>query len=192
MRWETGGETPKAKDSGDQSGRGSGGLSGPILTGNVFRGARMGLGGALLVILMSVVFQKTIFKSRPGLDKPTISGFGSANRSTGGGEAHGAEFISSILDDTQKSWERLLRQEGIPYRHAKVAFFRDYTTSKCSASASVTGPFYCPAEEKIYIDLGFFDELASRPEAPGEFSQAYVIAHEVGHHVQKLLGGESQ
>jgi uncharacterized protein len=86
----------------------------------------------------------------------------------------------------------LPQQTGIPYRHAKLVLFRDYTASSCGAAESATGPFYCPADEKVYLDLGFFDELANRMGAPGEFGQAYVIAHELGHHVQKLLGIESK
>jgi hypothetical protein len=102
------------------------------------------------------------------------------------------QFVSFVLDDAQKTWETLLPQAGVPYRHAKLVLFRDYTTSACGPAESATGPFYCPADEKVYVDLGFFDELANRLGAPGEFGQAYVIAHELGHHVQKLLGIEAK
>jgi hypothetical protein len=97
-----------------------------------------------------------------------------------------------VLDDAQKTWDRLLPQAGVPYRHAKLVLFRDYTTSACGTAQSATGPFYCPLDEKVYLDLGFFDELANRLGAPGEFGRAYVIAHEIGHHVQKLLGIEQK
>jgi predicted metalloprotease len=100
--------------------------------------------------------------------------------------------MSFVLDDAQHTWERLLPQAGVPYRHAKLVLFRDYTTSGCGAAQAATGPFYCPVDEKVYLDLGFFDALANRMGAPGEFGQAYVIAHELGHHVQKVLGIESQ
>lgn len=102
------------------------------------------------------------------------------------------QFVSFVLDDAQRTWERLLPSTGVPYRHAKLVLFRDYTSSACGAAQAATGRFYCPADERVYIDLGFFDELANRMGAPGEFGQAYVIAHELGHHVQKLLGIESK
>jgi len=103
------------------------------------------------------------------------------------------QFVSFVLDDTQKTWEQLLPQQaGTPYRHAKLVLFRDYTQSACGGAESATGPFYCPGDEKVYIDLGFYDELKRRFGAPGEFAEAYVLAHEVGHHVQKLIGVESK
>jgi predicted metalloprotease len=93
----------------------------------------------------------------------------------------------------QHTWDRLLpEQANAPYRHAKLVLFRDYIDSGCGMAQSATGPFYCPADEKVYIDLAFFDELRSRFGAPGEFAQAYVLAHEIGHHVQKILGIEQQ
>jgi predicted metalloprotease len=93
------------------------------------------------------------------------------------------------LDDTQQTWDKLLpEQTSTPYRHAKLVLFRDLTQSACGVAQSATGPFYCPADEKVYIDLGFYDELKDRFGAPGEFAQAYVLSHEIGHHVQKILG----
>ena len=80
----------------------------------------------------------------------------------------------------------------MPYRHAKLVLFRDAYDSACGMAQSATGPFYCPEDEKVYIDLGFYDELKQRFGAPGEFAEAYVLAHEIGHHVQKLLGIEAK
>ena len=98
-----------------------------------------------------------------------------------------------MLDDTQKTWTEILpEQSNRPYRHAKLVLFRDYTRSGCGGAQSATGPFYCPEDEKVYIDLAFFDELKRRFGAPGEFAQAYVLAHELGHHVQKILGIEQK
>jgi uncharacterized protein len=103
------------------------------------------------------------------------------------------QFVSFVLDDTQKTWDQILPQQaGMPYRHAKLVLFRNYTQSGCGGAESATGPFYCPGDEKVYIDLGFYDELKQRFGAPGEFAQAYVLAHEIGHHVQKIIGVESK
>jgi uncharacterized protein len=103
------------------------------------------------------------------------------------------QFVSFVLDDTQNTWTQLLPQQtGIPYRHAKLVLFRDYTQSGCGGAESATGPFYCPEDEKVYIDLAFFDELSRRFGAPGQFAQAYVLAHELGHHIQKLTGIEGK
>jgi uncharacterized protein len=101
--------------------------------------------------------------------------------------------VSFMLDDVQKTWDRLLpAQEHIPYHHAKLVLFRNSIRSACGMAQTATGPFYCPGDEKIYLDLAFFTELKQRFGAPGEFAQAYVIAHEIGHHVQKLLGVEGK
>jgi predicted metalloprotease len=103
------------------------------------------------------------------------------------------QFVSFVLDDTQKTWEQIFPQQaGKQYRHAKLVLFRNFTRSGCGAAESLTGPFYGPEDEKVYIDLGFYDELKQRFGAPGEFAQAYVLAHEVGHHVQKLVGIEAR
>lgn len=102
-------------------------------------------------------------------------------------------FVSFVLDDVQKTWDRLLpAQKNIPYRHAKLVLYRNSFPSACGKASMATGPFYCPGDEKVYLDLGFFTELKRRLGAPGEFAQAYVIAHEIGHHVQKLLGIEGR
>lgn len=102
-------------------------------------------------------------------------------------------YVSTVLDDVQHTWERILPdQEHRPYRHAKLVLFRNSYPSGCGRAKSATGPFYCPEDEKVYLDLAFFDELRDKFGVPGEFAEAYVIAHELGHHVQKVLGIETK
>ena len=102
------------------------------------------------------------------------------------------QFVSFVLDDTQKTWAGVLSQQGKQYQDAKLVLFRDVVQSGCGFAQSVSGPFYCPADGKVYIDLGFYDELKNRFGASGDFAQAYVLAHEIGHHVQNLLGTNEQ
>lgn len=107
-------------------------------------------------------------------------------------EDRSAQLVSFTLTNAQQAWTRILSQKGIQYRHAKLVLYRDLTQSGCGGTADArTGPFYCPEDEKIYMDLGFWDELA-RLGASGEFAQAYVVAHELGHHIQNILGTEAQ
>ncbi|GAB6191433.1 KPN_02809 family neutral zinc metallopeptidase [Desulfocastanea catecholica] len=102
------------------------------------------------------------------------------------------DFISVVLADTEDTWTVLFRERGIVYQPPRLVLFRDAVKSACGMSQSAMGPFYCPSDQQVYIDLGFYDQLKNRFKAPGDFAQAYVIAHEVGHHVQNLLGISSQ
>ena len=186
MRWTPGGTSNDIEDRRDESG-GGGGFG--------FGGMRLGLGGLVILFILSLIFKQNFFALLGGGGSPstgsTVAGPPDAARDEA--EKPLVQFISVVLDDTQKTWEQLLPQQaGIPYRHAKLVLFRNYTQSGCGGAESATGPFYCPADEKVYIDLGFYDELKQRFGAPGEFAQAYVLAHEVGHHVQKLTGVERQ
>jgi hypothetical protein len=107
-------------------------------------------------------------------------------------ERERVEFVSFVLDDLQQSWSDEFSRSGRDYQRAKLVLFRDAVESACGMGQSATGPFYCPPDGKVYLDLGFFDDLASRFGAAGEFAQAYVVAHEIGHHVQNLLGVSDQ
>ncbi len=98
------------------------------------------------------------------------------------------DFVSVILADTEETWSTLFRQKGKTYQEPRLVLFRDSVKSACGMAQSAIGPFYCPGDQQVYIDLGFFDQLKNRFKAPGDFAQAYVIAHEVGHHIQTLLG----
>src|SRR5262249_23654919 len=98
------------------------------------------------------------------------------------------DFVSVVLADTEDTWSQIFKQMNREYRDPKVVLFSDVIRSACGTAQSAAGPFYCPEDQKVYLDLSFFRELRERFKAPGEFAQAYVIAHEVGHHVQRLLG----
>ncbi len=103
------------------------------------------------------------------------------------------KFVSFVLDDVQKNWDRVLpAQTKTPYRHAKLVLYRNSFPSACGKAQTAVGPFYCPGDEKVYLDLEFFSDLKRRFGAPGEFAQAYVIAHEIGHHIQKIEGIEEK
>ncbi len=150
-----------------------------------FSGAHLGVGGTLVLIVLSLVFKTNLFNGggEPGATRP-VADTPAENRQV--------DFVTFVLNDVQATWEKLLPDAGVSYRHTKLVLFTDLTSSGCGTAQTATGPFYCPADEKVYIDLGFFQELRDRFAAPGEFAQAYVIAHEIGHHVQKLLGTESK
>lgn len=156
----------------------------------------IGVGGALVLLLLSLIFRVNLFTLFSGGDqtqpmeqeRPAVD---EAQRDAG--QAREVQFVSFVLDDAQTTWDRLLpAQAKTPYNHAKLVLFRDYTQSGCGWAQSATGPFYCPADGKVYVDLAFFDELRTNFGAPGEFAQAYVLAHEIGHHVQHELGLDRQ
>jgi hypothetical protein len=187
MRWTPGGISSDIEDRRSSGGGGFG------FGGGGFGGLHLGLGGLLLLVILSFVFKVNFLAllGGGGAAVPAVSPRGEADRTAGGSRE--VQFVSFVLDDVQHTWEQVFAQrQGQSYRHAKLVLFRDYTDSGCGTAQSATGPFYCPEDEKVYIDLGFFDQLSDQFGAPGEFAQAYVIAHEIGHHVQKLLGIEQQ
>jgi hypothetical protein len=108
-------------------------------------------------------------------------------------EDRDAHLVSFVLDDVQKTWTQIFQQKGWPpYRHAKLVLFRGATYSGCGTAQAATGPFYCPQDQKVYIDLDFWDELKKFGGSTADFAQSYVIAHELGHHVQNLIGTEQK
>jgi uncharacterized protein len=183
MRWTPGGSSDDVEDRRDESGGGG------------FRpgGLHVGLGGIVVLFILSLIFKRDF-----------LSFVSTGSVSTGGTtvsqpdpardqqEKPLVDFVTFVLNDTQNTWSQVLPAQGVPYRHAKLVLFRDSYDSACGAAQSATGPFYCPDDEKVYIDLGFYDELKQRFGAPGEFAEAYVLAHEIGHYVQKLLGIEGK
>jgi hypothetical protein len=163
-----------------------------------FGGIHLGLGGLIIVFILSLVFHRNFFALLSGGgDSSAVTQQDPAARSAANREQDEAEkplvqFVTFVLNDTQATWTKVLQSEGRQYRHAKLVLFRNSIDSACGMAQSATGPFYCPQDEKVYIDLGFYDELKQRFGAPGEFAEAYVLAHEVGHHVQKLMGIEGK
>ena len=185
MRWIPGGSSSDIEDRRGSSGGGGFGIG----------GAPIGCGGAIILLVLSLLFHKNFFAllgtgsngtqvaapadSRPVQQTPE--------------EAKEVQFVSFVLDDVQKTWESIVAQQAnASYRHATLVLFRDSTQSACGSAQEASGPFYCPEDEKVYIDLAFYDELKQRFGASGDFAQAYVLAHEIGHHVQKVIGIEGK
>jgi hypothetical protein len=121
-------------------------------------------------------------------DASTGGGMGGSGRPVDPAQAQVAEFVSVILADTEDTWPRLLEPVGVRYQEPRLVLFSDAVESACGFQESAVGPFYCPPDQRVYLDLTFFNELGRRFGAPGDFAQAYVVAHEIGHHVQNLLG----
>jgi predicted metalloprotease len=161
----------------------------------VRRGVPIGIGGILVLGALSLLTGQNFFAllSDPAFQDMTQGGAQQEERSgpiqTTPEEEKRVDFVSFVLDDAQDTWGKLLPGR---YRPAKLVLFRDAVQSACGFAQSATGPFYCPGDEKVYIDLGFYDELHKQFGAPGDFAQAYVLAHEIGHHVQKVLGIEGR
>ncbi len=186
MRWTPGGDSQDIEDRRDEGDSGGGGFGLP------FGGMHIGIGGIVFLIILSLLFKRNFFSMLGGGGVPAgpRTSVSQPDRAKDHREQPLRQFVSFVLDDTQKTWEQILPQQGVQYRHAKLVLFRNSTYSGCGAARAATGPFYCPQDEKVYIDLDFYDELQRRFGAPGQFAEAYVLAHEIGHHVQKLIGVE--
>jgi len=160
------------------------------------RGVRLGLGGTVVVLALSLFFGRDLFSdlgAAPAGAPMAGPGPGASPEQTerrAAAETRLESTAVSAFNDAQRTWESALSRRPDGYRDAKLVLFWDRTRSGCGQAGAEMGPFYCPEDEKVYIDLGFYRELATRFGAPGEFAQAYVIAHEVGHHLQKVLGIE--
>lgn len=182
MRWTPGGTSGDIEDDRDSSGGG----------GFQLGGIHVGIGGFLILLVLSLVFRHN-FLSLVGIGSSgPSSSISQPDTARDQAEQPEVQFVSFVLDDAQNTWTHILSQQGMNYRHAKLVLFRDSIVSGCGQAQAATGPFYCPEDEKVYIDLSFFDQLKEQFGAPGEFAQAYVIAHELGHHVQKLTGIEQK
>jgi predicted metalloprotease len=154
----------------------------------VSRGMLGGGIGTLVLVLVSLylgIDPTFILQQAPPVTGPPA---GTSREARPPEENRLADFVSVVLADTEDTWKELFRRAGMTYREPKLVLFTDAAESACGFAESAVGPFYCPRDQKVYIDLGFYRELKDRFHAPGDFAQAYVIAHEVGHHVQNLLG----
>jgi len=191
VRWK------RVQGQGDvQDRRGQGGMMGggglPIPMGK----AGGGLGAILLVVIATLLFGGNVIGggsdsglSPGGFDPGPAAGSGAQ---AGDPEDTVFEFTKFVAKDTQDTWTKLFASSDKQYPRAPVVIFSTATQSGCGTASSQTGPFYCPADNKVYLDLSFFNELSRRFGAPGDFAAAYVIAHEVGHHVQSVLGIDAE
>jgi predicted metalloprotease len=189
MKWEGNRQSDNVEDRRDGSGGGfSGGGLGGLL--GALLGSRLGVGAIVVALLGGWAL---------GINPLTILGLLNGE----GGPApmvqqapakrppaddRMAQFVSTVLADTEDVWTEVFKKGGAEYEKPRLVLFRGATSTACGQGQSAMGPFYCPADQKVYIDLGFYETLQKQLGAPGDFAQAYVIAHEVGHHVQNLLG----
>jgi uncharacterized protein len=190
-----GDESSNIEDRRGQGGFGGGGFGGgiPIPIGGGGGGLFKGGIGFVAFIVIALIFgadPMALLSSLAGGDTSSYTTPATQSSRTARAPAADAEtqFVSRVLKSTEDVWTSLFRDMGRQYVDPKLVLYRDATRTACGTGQSAMGPFYCPADERVYLDLGFFDDLASRFHAPGQFPQAYVIAHEVGHHVQNQLG----
>ena len=176
MRW-----TPSGRSGNLEDRRGMGGL-----------GKGLGIGGTVIVLALSLLTGRNLFNDlgvEPGVAAGTGAPMSPADSAR---EETEVQFVSFVLDDNDSTWQKVLSKYNQPYSPPKLVLFRNSTQSACGSAQSAMGPFYCPVDQKIYIDLAFYDELKTRFGASGDFAQAYVLAHEFGHHIQHLLGTDAE
>jgi predicted metalloprotease len=188
MKWTPGGRSQHLEDRrGETPAYGGGGF-------RMGRAAPLGLGGIAILFVLSLLTGTDLTSVFTGADPgatlpgPSGSAVPPGPPSTTADEERLVQFVSFVLDDAQNTFSQLVPG----YRPATLVLFREATNTACGLGQSATGPFYCPGDHKVYIDLAFYEELRRRFGAPGDFAQAYVLAHEIGHHVQSLTGTERQ
>ncbi|MBA8904446.1 neutral zinc metallopeptidase [Aminobacter ciceronei] len=194
MRWRGRRQSDNVQDTRGQGG--GGGFGGGLGGGRLPMGPRMSTGGGGLsgIIILVILF----FALRAcGIDPMQILAGGDGGQVSGGGQVSegGApandemtQFVSTVLAETEDTWNGIFQAEGLKYQEPKLVLFSGQVRSACGFASSASGPFYCPGDQKVYLDTAFFGQLAKQFGAAGDFAQAYVIAHEVGHHVQNLTG----
>ena len=184
MRWQGRRESDNVEDRRGQSGSPMGG-------GGGFR-LPSGKGGIVLLIIVLVAGYYGVDLTGMLTGEPVTQQQTTTQRSISPQDEEAAKFTKVILADTEDTWGAIFKDMGRQYAQPKLVMYRGATRTACGTGQSVMGPFYCPADSTVYIDLSFYDEMQSKLGAGGDFAQGYVIAHEVGHHVQKLLGIESK
>ena len=190
MKWTPGTENDDVVDERGASGRGAGG-------GGAMRLGGGGLAAAVVVVIVARLFGVDIsglLGSGGSSSQPQSSPSSSTPHPKQGpdSDAQLVQFVKFVMKDVQDTFEGMFKAEGKTYVHAKLVLFTSEIDTGCGRSSSAIGPFYCPPDEKAYIDLSFYRELRERFGAPGEFAEAYVLAHEIGHHLQNLLGIEKR
>jgi predicted metalloprotease len=192
MRWRG---RRQSRNIEDRRGRGGFGFPGGMSRGGGRGARRAGGGGIGLLIIIGIMW--LVFGINPMTLLQQGGGLGPAPQSpqvqpSGGGVASTRsetdDFVATVLADTEDVWKTIFRQEGGTYPEPNLVLFTGQVQSACGFASAAAGPFYCPGDQKIYIDLSFYDQLRRRFNAPGDFAQAYVLAHEVGHHVQNVVG----
>ncbi len=159
------------------------------------RGPQIGCGGAIILLVLSLLTGRNFFTLFDGSGGPAPVESGPASTAAveeSAEERQVRELSNAVVTDAHNTWTEIFQREGLQYQRAPLVFYRDMTQTACGLGQAASGPFYCPADGKVYLDLSFFDELHRRFGAPGDFAQAYVVAHEVGHHVQNLMGTSSR
>jgi predicted metalloprotease len=178
MRWEGNRESSNVEDAR----AGGGGFGG-------FGGRSIGIGTIVVALVGGAILgvnPLTLLGILTGGGSPVVEQQGPAQAPPADDKM--AKFVSTVLADTEDVWKQLFTQGGSTYREPKLVLFRGAVGTACGTGQSAMGPFYCPGDQKVYIDLNFYETMKTRMGAPGDFAQAYVIAHEVGHHVQNQLG----
>ncbi len=198
MRWQGRRQSSNIEDR-RGAGGGGGGFDGGFTRTRIPMGGgvtRAGGGGiiGILVILGICWFLgiNPLALLGSGGDVPAGSRTTQTQSSTPAANDEGRQFVATVLADTEDTWTRVFQEHGERYTPPTLVLFTGSTSSACGFASAATGPFYCPSDQKVYIDLAFYDELRQRFASPGDFAQAYVLAHEVGHHVQNLMGTLSQ
>ncbi|MEC5211642.1 putative metalloprotease [Polaromonas sp. CG_9.5] len=185
MKWEGNRESDNVEDRRSDGGGGFGG------GGGLLGGRSIGIGTIVVALLGGWVFginPLTILNLLSGGGAPTAQVQQQTPAQKPPADDRMAAFVSTVLADTEDVWKDVFAKGGATYKEPRLVLFRGATQTACGQGQAAMGPFYCPGDQKVYIDLGFYETLKNKLGAPGDFAQAYVIAHEVGHHVQNLLG----
>ena len=187
MKWERNRQSDQVEDL-RHAPRGGGGLFGSARRGG---GRGIGLGTVVIALIAGWVFginPMTVLGLLSGAGQPTVSVPQDASGPVAKPEDEMGQFVAAVLGGTEDVWMQQFQQTGTSYQKPRLVLFRGAVPTACGKGESAMGPFYCPGDQKVYIDLSFYDTLRRQLGAPGDFAQAYVIAHEVGHHVQNLMG----